>query len=68
MKYPVIFFRLLPNIGPEVYLSAILSETPDEGLKKATSKKDFDYIKMIGKGGFSNVYEGILDIKCYSSS
>ena len=53
-------YSMLPKISSEDCLTAVFSDIEEqEDKKKKPSKKDFEYTKMIGKGGFSNVFEGM---------
>ena len=62
LEYGLLFNRQFPSLTSKDELSAIFSDTDcmldSKGFHKKVSKKQFDLIKMIGKGGFSNVYEG----------
>ena len=51
----------------EKRLIAVMSSEPPKEFKKL-NKKNFDIIKIIGKGGFSNVFEGIFNIAIYSET
>jgi len=48
----------LPPLNSKEILEAVFTKKYRKQGK--VNKKDFDLIKMIGKGGFSNVYEGIF--------
>ena len=58
-------FRLINNeiISLEENLEAVISSETQE-MRRKISKHDFEIIKLIGKGGFSNVYEGIINSNC----
>jgi len=59
-KYPRTY-RPLP-ISPKDIFVAVLANTGEH----TVLKQDFEIIKLIGKGGFSSVYEGICCVKCSS--
>lgn len=59
--YLTIKNRILPPLSNNDILIAVFSDWTqfDKDLQNKPTKKDFEVVKMIGKGGFSNVYQGI---------
>jgi len=48
---------LLPQLSEKDEFQLIFEEKPND-LSKKIARSNFEIIKLIGKGGFSDVYEG----------